>query len=50
MQQRAAVMEALFRGHSMSRSTRLTGVAKNRIRMLVMELGAACVRYLISVF
>jgi len=42
---RAAVVAALVEGNSVRSTVRMTGVAKNTIAKLSLELGAACARY-----
>src|SRR5579864_2266601 len=42
---RAAVVAALVEGNSIRSTVRMTGVAKNTIAKLALELGAACARY-----
>jgi IS1 family transposase len=42
---RAAVVSALVEGNSIRSTVRMTGVAKNTIAKLALELGAACARY-----
>ena len=42
---RAAVVAALVEGNSIRSTVRMTGVAKNTIAKLSLELGAACARY-----
>jgi IS1 family transposase len=42
---RAAVVAALVEGNSMRSTVRMTGVAKNTVAKLLVELGAACARY-----
>jgi hypothetical protein len=42
---RAAVFSALVEGNSIRATVRMTGVAKNTIAKLALELGAACARY-----
>ena len=37
-----AVVKALVEGNSIRSTVRLTGVAKNTIQKLILELGAAC--------
>src|SRR5438105_10336992 len=43
---RAAVVAALVEGNSIRSTVRMTGVAKNTIAKLLVELGAACSEYL----
>jgi IS1 family transposase len=43
--QRAAVVKALVDGNSIRATVRLTGVAKNTVTKLLVELGAACAEY-----
>ena len=43
---RVAVVRALVEGNSIRSTVRLTGVAKNTIQKLVLELGAACATYM----
>jgi IS1 family transposase len=42
---RAVVVAALVEGNSIRATVRMTGVAKNTIAQLALELGAACARY-----
>lgn len=42
---RAAVVAALVEGNSIRATVRMTGVAKNTVTKLLVELGAACARY-----
>ena len=42
---RVAVVKALVEGNSIRATVRLTGVAKNTIQKLVLDLGAACAKY-----
>jgi IS1 family transposase len=44
-ERRAAVVAALVEGNSVRSTVRMTGVAKNTIAKLALELGAACARY-----
>ena len=44
--QRAQVVAALVEGNSIRATVRMTGVAKNTIQKLLLELGAACSEYL----
>ena len=44
-ERRAAVISALVEGNSVRATVRMTGVAKNTIAKLALELGAACARY-----
>jgi IS1 family transposase len=44
-EKRAAVVSALVEGCSIRSTVRMTGVAKNTIAKLSLELGAACARY-----
>src|ERR1700690_1288262 len=43
---RAQVVAALVEGNSIRSTVRMTGVAKNTIAKLLVELGAACAEYL----
>src|SRR6185369_5985314 len=43
---RAQVVAALVEGNSIRSTVRMTGVAKNTIAKLLVELGAACADYL----
>jgi IS1 family transposase len=43
--QRVAVVKALFEGCSIRSTVRMTGVSKNTISKLLLQLGAACTRY-----
>jgi IS1 family transposase len=43
--QRVAVVKALVEGNSVRSTVRLTGVAKNTVAKLLVELGAACMDY-----
>ena len=43
--QRVAVVKALVEGNSIRSTVRLTGVAKNTVTKLLVELGAACAEY-----
>jgi IS1 family transposase len=43
--QRVAVVRALVEGNSIRSTVRLTGVAKNTVTKLLVELGAACAEY-----
>lgn len=43
--QQVAVVKALVEGNSIRSTVRLTGVAKNTIQKLILELGAACAKY-----
>jgi len=43
--QRVAVVKALVEGNSIRSTVRLTGVAKNTVTKLLVELGAACSEY-----
>src|SRR5450432_2606399 len=45
-EQRAQVVAALVEGNSIRATVRMTGVAKNTIAKLLVELGAACSEYL----
>lgn len=42
---RAAVVAALVEGNSIRSTVRMTGVAKNTVTKLLVELGAACAKY-----
>jgi len=42
---RVAVVKALVEGNSIRSTVRLTGVAKNTVQKLLLELGAACATY-----
>jgi IS1 family transposase len=42
---RVAVVRAMVEGNSIRSTVRLTGVAKNTIQKLVLDLGAACAKY-----
>jgi IS1 family transposase len=42
---RVAVVKALVEGCSIRSTVRMTGVAKNTVSKLILELGAACTRY-----
>jgi hypothetical protein len=44
--QRAKVVAALVEGNSIRSTVRMTGVAKNTVQKLLLELGAACSEYL----
>ena len=44
--QRVAVVKALVEGNSIRSTVRLTGVAKNTVTKLLVELGAACAAYM----
>lgn len=44
--QRAAVVKALVDGNSIRATVRLTGVAKNTVTKLLLEIGAACSDYM----
>ena len=44
-EKRAAVISALVEGNSVNATVRMTGVAKNTILKLLVELGAVCVAY-----
>ncbi len=44
--QRVAVVKALVEGNSIRSTVRLTGVAKNTVTKLLVELGAACETYM----
>lgn len=44
--QRVAVVKALVEGNSIRSTVRLTGVAKNTVTKLLVELGAACADYM----
>jgi IS1 family transposase len=44
--QRVAVVKALVEGNSVRSTVRLTGVAKNTVQKLVLDLGAACAGYM----
>jgi IS1 family transposase len=44
-ERRAAVVAALVEGNSIRSTVRMTGVAKNTVVKLLVELGAACARY-----
>ena len=44
--QRVAVVKALVEGNSIRSTVRLTGVAKNTIQKLILDLGAACAAYM----
>lgn len=43
---RVAVVKALVEGNSIRSTVRLTGVAKNTVQKLILELGAACAVYM----
>lgn len=43
---RVAVVKALVEGNSIRSTVRLTGVAKNTVQKLVLDLGAACAAYM----
>src|SRR5262245_7479220 len=43
--QRVAVVKALCEGNSIRSTVRMTGVAKNTITKLLVELGAACAAF-----
>ena len=43
---RVQVIAALVEGNSIRSTVRMTGVAKNTIQKLLLELGEACARYL----
>lgn len=43
--QQVAVVKALVEGNSIRATVRLTGVAKNTIQKLILELGSACAAY-----
>lgn len=43
--ERAAVVRALVEGNSIRSTVRLTGIAKNTVTKLLVELGAACAAY-----
>src|SRR5437870_196791 len=43
---RAQVVAALVEGNSIRATVRMTGVAKNTVAKLLVELGAACAEYL----
>lgn len=45
MAKRVAVVRALVEGNSIRSTVRMTGVAKNTIVKLLLELGASCTRY-----
>jgi IS1 family transposase len=45
MSKRVAVVKALVEGCSIRSTVRITGVSKNTISKLLLELGAACTRY-----
>src|ERR1019366_1824322 len=45
-EKRAQVVAALVEGNSILSTVRMTGVAKNTIAKLLVELGAACSEYL----
>jgi hypothetical protein len=45
-EKRAQVIAALVEGNSIRATVRMTGVAKNTIAKLLVELGAACSEYL----
>ncbi len=44
-EKRAAVISALVEGNSVNATVRMTGVAKNTILKLIVELGTACAAY-----
>jgi IS1 family transposase len=44
-EQRARVLAALVEGNSIRSTVRLTGVAKNTVQKLLLEVGAACAAY-----
>lgn len=44
-EKRTAVVAALVEGNSIRATVRMTGVAKNTVAKLLVELGAACLRY-----
>lgn len=43
--QRAAVVRTLVEGSSIRSTVRMTGIAKNTVAKLLVELGAACSKY-----
>ncbi len=43
---RAAVLSALVEGNSIRSTVRMTGIAKNTVTKLVVDMGTACARYL----
>ena len=45
MAKRVSVVKALVEGNSIRATVRMTGVAKNTVVKLLMDLGAACTRY-----
>jgi IS1 family transposase len=45
-EQRVAVVKALVEGNSIRSTVRMTGVAKNTIQKLILDLGAACAAYM----
>jgi IS1 family transposase len=45
MAKRVAVVKAVVEGCSIRSTVRMTGVAKNTVSKLILELGAACTRY-----
>src|SRR5271170_7069500 len=45
-QKRCQVVSALVEGNSIRATVRMTGVSKNTIAKLLLELGAACAEYL----
>lgn len=50
METRCRVISALVEGNSIRATVRMTGVAKNTIQKLLLELGAACLAYQDRVF
>lgn len=44
-EKRAAVVAALVEGNSIRATVRMTGVAKNTVTKLLVDLGAACSAY-----
>jgi IS1 family transposase len=50
METRCRVISALVEGNSIRATVRMTGVAKNTIQKLLLELGAACLSYQDRVF
>ncbi len=47
---RAQVIACICEGNSIRSTVRITGVAKNTVTKLVVELGAKCIRYQDQVF
>ena len=45
IQQRVQVINALVEGNSIRATCRMTGVAKNTVVKLLVDLGTACARY-----